>query len=257
MKSHLLYKFGHLVLEPVLTILIIPWIVFFGILMSVTIWLTLLLLPRIAFIPEKIANRLGRWVAPLYGRWMPWEWRVYTRGAKLMPAEIDVPVEIISSAALILASCLLKQADETAELQVLRPNEDTLTLLRNTRGGVHEMWGYVSDNHVLVPTYQDQIVGALIRSENLLEYTEGLIHHLETPWNEAEIRPVTGVTGEEGDKVEGSSDWIFHLRRDPDSKGRYPITWEVHAEPTTLLKIESLIEDLSAWDSLPCQLTFR
>jgi len=73
------------------------------------------------------------------------------------------------------------------------------------------------------------------------------------PLAEIEFKPVR--TAEEG-AVAIPPPWTFLLRREFDRKGIYPVTWEVQSSPQVLLQMESTIEDLTSWDSLPCRLSF-
>ncbi len=252
-KPGLVYWFGRRVIEPVTLILIAPWIVSFGIVLSIIMGITSIFIPRAHHITERIANRMGSWVAPLFPRWVPRRWRIFRSGALLEPGEVDVPIEAVTEAALTLAICMIGDESEEVEVKIAHPIEETLEILRQNRGGIHEIWGYVSDGHVLFPTYEDKIVGTRFNGNDLIGYSGGLAHHLERPQSVLEIRPVAkeGGNGDEGAK------WTFLLRREFDLKGRYPVTWEVNSAPEILLQIESTIEDLTSWDSLPCRLSFR
>lgn len=234
-------------------LLIVPWIVLFGIGLSVIMGITSIFIPRAHHRIERIANRMGSWVAPLFPTWVPGRWRVFSSGVLLEPGEVDAPIDAVTEAALTLAICMIGDESKEVEVSVAHPTEGTMEILRQNRGGIHEIWGYVSDGHVLFPTYQDRIIGARFHGNELVGYSEGLAHHLESPQSTVEIRPVAKEGGGGGMDAE----WTFLLRREFDLKGRYPITWEVNSTPEILLLIESTIEDLSSWDSLPCRLSFR
>ncbi len=254
MKPGLIFFIGRWIVEPLLALLIVPWIVVVGILLSTFIWLTSLFFPRFQHVPEKFGNRLGSWAAPMFRRWVPLKWRVYSTGTLLGPAEVDTPLETLADAVMTLAVCLLQTDEEEVEVHIVHPTEETLDTLRHTRKGIQEMWGYVSDGHVFFPTYVDQIVGARFHGEDLTEYVEGITSHLLEPHQRLEVRVKEKNPGE---NERSASPWGFRLRRDLDLKGIYPITWEIDASPEMLLRIERLIETMEAWDTLPCQMTFH
>jgi len=254
MKPGLIFIIGRGIVEPLLALLIVPWIIVVGILLSISIWLTSLLLPRFQGVPEKCANRLGSWAAPMFRRWVPLKWRVYSSGTLIGPSEVDTPIETLADAAMILAASLLQSEEGEVEVHVVHPTEETLDTLRHTRTGIQEMWGYVSDGHVFFPTYVDQIVGARFHGEDLTGYVEGITSHLLEPHQRLEVK-VKEKFGENDER--SASPLMFRLRRDLDQKGKYPVTWEIDASSETLLRIKRLIETMEAWDTLPCQLTFH
>jgi len=253
MKPRPLYWLGRGIVEPLLSLLIIPWFVLFGILLSISILFTSSIIPRTTHGLERLANRLGAWIAPMFARWVPQRWRFPASGTVLLPHEVDAPIETAVGAALTLATCLLTMGEEEIELRIPLPSEETLDMLRKTPGRVQEVWGYISDGHPMVPIYQDQIIEARSHGEDLLRYVEALARHLEEPLKEIEILPMVSDTGQ---SPESPPPWLFLLRREPEGKSIYPLRWEIHTEPEILLRIEALLNDLDAWDSLPCHLVF-
>jgi len=254
MKPGLLFLFGRGIVEPVLAILIIPWIVLVGIFISVAMWLINILLPRYQHAVEKFANRLGSWVAPVFRRWVPLKWRVYSTGVLIGPVEIDTPIDTLADAAMTLAAALLQTEETEVVVHIIDPVEETLESLRQEETGIQEMWGYVSDGHVFFPTYDDRIVGAQFHGDDLAGYSEGISNHLQIPNQQVEVR----VRKKEHDPEEPqTSPWRFRLRRIHDQEGKYPVTWEIDAPSEELLRIESLIKTMTDWDTLPCELSFH
>jgi hypothetical protein len=147
---------------------------------------------------------------------------------------------------------MLQSPSERLEVNVPNPDEETLDLLRHVRGGVREIWGYVADSHPLVPSFSDQIIGAVCRGEDLIDYSEGLAHHLRNTLRKIEVIPLPSDDPSPEDRIA----WSFVLRREPHERGRYPIRWEVHAGIELLGAMQERIADLEAWDSLPCGVTF-
>lgn len=116
------------------------------------------------------------------------------------------------------------------------------------------MWGYVSDGHVFFPTYTDRIVGVQFHGDDLVGYAEGISNHLQVPNQKVDVR----VRKRDHDTEEAeSSPWRFRLRRIHDQEGKYPVTWEIEASPGELLRIEALIDTMTDWDTLPCELSFH
>lgn len=253
MRSRLVYFIGRGIIEPLLTLLIVPWILLLGLMLSAILGLTSLLIPRTTPAFERLANLLGSWIAPTFARWVPQQWHMMAAGTVMLPNEVDVPVDTVIGAALTLGTCLLEQSDDELVVRVPKPTEETLQVLRKTPGKIQEVWGYISDGHYLVPTYSDKIVEARSHGDDLLRYVEGFTAHLEIPLRAIEVSPINRKQSEGNDS---RADWKFLIRREPPRKGAYPVRWEIHAEPDTLLKIEGLINDLSVWDSLPCELKF-
>ena len=253
MKPPLLYWLGRGIIEPLLSLLIVPWIVLFGLILSTAIWFTSGILPRLTPAFERLANRLGAWIAPTFANWVPQRWRLLAGGTVLLPHEVDVPIDTVIGAALTLGTCMLGSSEDEIEVCVPQPTEETLDTLRRTPGRIQEIWGYISDGHPVVPTYRDRIIEARTHGEDLIRYVEGLTAHLEKPLMEIEIRP---IAREPLDSGESAVLWRFLLRREPQRKGEYPVRWEVYASPEILLRIESLLNDLNIWDSLPCHLAF-
>ncbi len=254
MKPGFLFLFGRGIMEPILAILIIPWIVLVGICISAVMWLINILLPQYQHVVEKLANRLGSWVAPVFKRWVPLRWRVYSTGTLIGPVEIDTPIDTVADAAMTLASALLQTEETEVVVHVIDPTEETLESLRQMEAGIQEMWGYVSDGHVLFPTYADRIVGARFHGDELTGYSEGISNHLQTSNRRVEVR----VRKKENDVEEvQASPWSFRLRNNHEQEGKYPVTWEIDASSEELLRIEGLIDTMTAWDTLPCQLSFH
>jgi hypothetical protein len=254
MKPGVIFLFGRTILEPILAIVIIPWIIVVGILISIVMWLTNMLLPSHQMAIERFINRLGSWVAPVYRRWVPLKWRLYPTGIPVVPVEIDTPIETTADAALTLATTLLQDEETEVLVHVIDPTEETLESLRQVESGIQEMWGYISDGHVFFPTYTDRIVGAQFHGDDLAGYTEGISNHLQVPGRTVEV----GVRRRDHDRGgELTSPWSFRLRRDHDREGSYPIIWEIDASPEELLRIEGLIDTMTAWDTLPCQLSLH
>jgi len=253
MRPWFFYLVGRWFVRPLLTLIILPWILAVGMLLSVLITLTRFLMPAQAEHVERLAARGGNLISPLFARWVPRQWRIYSESPRLEPGEIDAPVDTALEAAFILGAALLGTAEGELTAVAFSPSDETLDLLRREKGGIHELWGYVSDSRVLVPTYTDQIIGALIHHEDLTGYVDGLAYHLDTPGNRIEIEPSERI------EKAGTQDapWRFHIRRIEEIKGEYPLRWEVEADPATLLRIESLIDELVTWDTLPCRLEFR
>jgi hypothetical protein len=290
LKPRLFYWIGKFVLEPLLTALIVPWIMAVGLIMSTGLWLMSRFAPLLVPLLTRITNRLGVWVAPLFGRWVPEQWRIPIEGTTLLPNEVDAPEDAIVAASLTVGTALLERREEGLEIWVPQPGEETLEMLRRTRGGIREIWGYISDGHTLVPSFTDKIIGAVCRGDDLVEYTDGLTNHLQAPLSQFEVQQIVrkpegrgrrrrrrrrrrrpgqeqhkerGGTGAREKPVEspGSvnraephSEWKFVLRREPDEHGRFPIRWEVHAEPNVLLAMHDRVTELESWNTLPCGL---
>ncbi|MFC1529660.1 hypothetical protein ACFL6R_02980 [Gemmatimonadota bacterium] len=254
MKPGLIFLFGRGIVEPILAILIIPWIVVGGIVLSTFLWLVNVLMPRYQHAIEKVANRLGSWVAPVYRRWVPLRWRVFSTGILIGPSEIDTPIDTVADAAMTLATALLQTEETEVVVHVIDPTEETLESLRQTETGIQEMWGYVSDGHVFFPTFTDRIVGAQFHGDELVAYSEGISNHLQVPNQKIEVRVMRKEHGAEEDQT---SPWRFRLRRIHDQEGKYPVTWEIDAPSGELLRIEGLINTMTDWDTLPCELSFH
>jgi hypothetical protein len=253
MRPRFFYLTGRWLVRPLLFLLILPWIIAVGMLLSILITLTRLLLPAHAEGLERLAARGGNMISPLFARWVPRQWRVYSDTPHLEPSEIDAPIDTALEAALILGAALLNTSEGELTAVAFAPNEETLDLLRREKGGIHELWGYVADSQVLVPSYTDKIIGALMHHDDLTGYVDGLAYHLDLPGTKLEIEPSERIE-KEGRQV---PPWRFRIRRREDIKGNYPLLWEVDADPAILLQIESQIAELQTWDTLPCQLTFR
>ena len=107
MRSRLVYFIGRNIVEPLLALLIVPWILLFGLILSTILWFTSLLMPRITPLFERLANLLGSWIAPTFARWVPQQWHMLAAGTVMLPNEVDVPVDTVIGAALTLGTCLL------------------------------------------------------------------------------------------------------------------------------------------------------
>ena len=249
------YLLGRGVFEPLLRLLVVPWILGVGLLLSFALWVSNLMVPQAVPVVEQTASRLGAWVSPLFQPWIPQRWRLPVSGTRVLPREIDAPGDMVVASALTLAGCLLEQSDEEIEVEIPHPCEETMRLLRDTPSGIHEIWGYISDGHPLTPCFRDQIIAARFHGQSLMEYVDGLAHHLEETLNQIEIRPrfAPAPDGVPPRRPE----WSFLLRREPPLQGRYPLRWEVHAPQTLLLHIEDIVSDLEVWDNLPCSLIFQ
>jgi len=244
MKPRLFYWIGRFLLEPLLALLVVPWILLVGMILSGVLWVFDRYLPELARPFERVTSRLGVWVTPLFGRWVPEQWQLPVKETRMLPNELDAPVDAVVAAALTLGTSLLEEGDEDVEVHVPHPAEETLTVLRSAPDGIREIWGYISDGHTLVPSFTDEIIGAICRGDDILDYTEGLVHHLEDS-----LRPI--VIRQEHDR------WHFLLRKDPPRRGRYPIRWEVHAPREMLIPLASRIDELEAWGTLPCGLVIE
>lgn len=294
LKPRLFYWIGRYVLEPLLALLVVPWILLVGTVLSLGLRLAERFMPRLVHRLVRFTNRLGVWVTPLFGRWVPDRWRMPIVGTTLLPNEVDAPEDVVVAASLTLGTAMLERSEEELQIWVPHPGEETLELLRQAAGGISEVWGYVPDGHTLVPSFTDQIIGALCRGEEILVFTDGLTNHLQTPLHYFEVRQVveearragrrrrrrrrrrggrtqTGTGREDArrlqtrseetprsektpQKVAGTSEWKFVLRREPVEDARYPIRWEVHAEPEMLLSMQDRVTELETWDTLPCGL---
>ena len=290
LKPRVFYWTGRFVLEPLFTLLIVPWIMVVGLILSAKLWFMSRFIPQLVPLLTRLTNRLGVWVTPLFGRWVPEQWRIPSEGTTLLPNEVDAPEDALVAASLTVGTALLERREEDLEVWVPQPVEETLEILRRTRGGIREIWGYVSDGHTLVPSFTDQIIGAVCRGDDLVEYTDGLANHLLSPLSQFEVQQIVrestpggrrrrrrrrrrkpGRNQQEEQKRNGArrkrpessrtagkpaprSEWKFVLRREPVEHGRFPIRWEVHAEPDFLLTIQDRVTELESWDTLPCGL---
>lgn len=257
MKPRLFYWIARGILEPLLYAITVPWILGGGLVLSAAMRIAGRYAPAALPYFEGTANRLGVWLSPEFQEWVPEQWRVPEQGTTVVPKEVDAPIDVVIASVLTLGVCLLKSQDHQAEVYIPEPDEETLDQLRHTPDGIHEIWGYVSDGHLLAPDFHDQIIGARIRSQNPLEYVEGLTHHLSEALNTVRIRPVPSRSDSSEEGVETVEDWRFLLRGEPELKGDYPLRWEVHATSERLLQMEELVADLDSWDQLPCSLLFR
>jgi hypothetical protein len=248
MRPRLFYWIGRYILEPLLALLVVPWILLFGMTLSGILMLTDRFLPSFARTFERLTSRLGVWVTPLFGKWVPEEWQLPVKEATVTPHEVDAPTDALVASALTVGTALLDREDEEVVVRLPHPEEDTLAILRHTPEGIREVWGYISDGHTLVPSFDDRIIAAECRGDELLEYTEGLAHHLEESLRQLEIRQMD--TGKEGSE---EPSWYFVLSREPARRGRYPIRWEVHAPPGLLATLPDRLDELHTWDSLPCR----
>ncbi len=257
MKPRLFYWIARGVVEPLVYVITVPWILGGGLILSIGMRLASRYAPTTLPYFESFTNRLGVWLSPEFQDWVPEQWRVPDQGTTVVPKEVDAPIDIVTASALTLGVCLLQSQDHQVEVYIPDPDEETLDQLRHTPEGIHEIWGYVSDGHIVAPDFRDEIIGARIRSQNPLEYVEGLTRHFTGALNTVEVRPVPTRADASEEKVETAEDWRFLLRREPEVKGGYPLRWEVHAASERLLEMEELVADLDSWDQLPCSLLFR
>ncbi len=245
----LFYLVGRFLLEPLLGLIILPWILFFGGLLSLKLWFTRNFLPGAGNILDRITRRLGVWITPLFGRWVPRRWQIPSTGTRLLPAEADAPPDVMVASVLTLAVSMLQGADEEVRVLIPSPSGQTLDLLRHTEDGIREVFGYVPDGHPLVPTFSDRIIAAEITGSELMEYVEGIDEHLDVPLNRIEVGP----TGE-GGGGKGKRPWSLLLLREPPETERYPIHCELIGDAETVQRVRRRLSELAQWNTLPCGL---
>jgi hypothetical protein len=264
LKFSLFYLIGRFLLEPLLGLIILPWILLFGGIISLKLWFAQNLLPGASGFLERIARRLGVWITPLFGRWVPRRWQIPSKGTRLLPAEADVPPDVMVASVLTLAVSLLQEAEEEVQVHIPSPAEPTLDLLRHTEDGIREVWGYVPDGRPLVPSYTDRIIAAEITGSELMEFVEGIDEHLEVPLNRVEVLPAAGTGSGEKEGAPGApggpkpaarpTSWSILLLREPPETERYPIHCEIIGSPETVQQVRRRLAELSQWNSLPCGL---
>ncbi len=229
--------------------IVLPWVMLFGGILAGKLWFAKNFTPVFTPFFERLSSRLGVWVTPLFGRWVPGRWQIPTTGTRLAPAEVDVPPDVLIASLLTLATSLPEEAGEEVVVRIPSPSEETLSMLRQSPEGIREVYGNVPNGRPLVPTYSDRIIAADISGSELLEYAEGIADHLDEPLRQVVVTPMR-LSGE----ASGAPTWSFLLVREPSDSERYPVRCELLAGPETVQKVRRRLAELSQWSTLPCDI---